>query len=398
MYSVLHVITSSAWGGLELYVASLIKEQAAAGQSCAAYVLPESRIAKELTSAGIRVFHAERCSHFNLTDIRRIRNIVHTEGFSVVHSHTSIDVWPSTLAVLGTKTAHVFSVYVVAMPKRDPHHWFIYRRIDAVISSSQHTNDRLLRAFPISSKKFHLVRYGRNWERFVISTSVRREVRAQLHIADDEVAFGVVGRLDPQKGIREFAESLLELSPSVREKVKYFIIGARPDADQDMNQWLAEFQRQPEIEGRLTVLPFQEDIVPYFNALDSLVLSSYREMYSLSVIEAMSMKLPVIGTDREGTPEQLGLKEGNSIVAERGLLVEPQSPKAIAEGVELYVQNPAMRMTHGEAAYNWVRREHDMQRAIDDVNRVYSITVGRRTAEPDDSSLSLVIPRSSTNA
>ena len=86
-------------------------------------------------------------------------------------------------------------------------------RIDAVVSSSNVTNERLARAYPVARQKFHLVRYGRNWERFVRSDEVRRSMRASLDIPDGEVAFGVIGRLDPQKGIREFAESLLELAP-----------------------------------------------------------------------------------------------------------------------------------------------------------------------------------------
>jgi glycosyltransferase involved in cell wall biosynthesis len=147
-----------------------------------------------------------------------------------------------------------------------------------------------------------------------------------------------------------------------------------------MNAWLADFQSRPEVRGRLLVLPFQQDIVPMLNALDVLALPSYREMYSLSVLEAMAMKLPVIGTDREGTTEQLC---ANSMGEEaRGLLIEPKSPKAIADAVRTYVESPELRSNHGAAGHEWVHSEHSMSRMLDTLGRVYSLAIARRLREP----------------
>ncbi len=386
MSPVLHVITSDARGGLEMYVANLVREQAAraranAGPPVACYALPGTLVYEQLASAGVRLFDARRQSHFSLVDILRIRRIAKREGFGIVHSHTRFDVWAVSLALLGTASAHasighVHSTYMVASPKRDPHHRLIYSRVDAVLSSSEHTNRELARFLPVAKEKLHLVRYGRDLGRYVRSEEARAKMRRELGIADDEIAFGTIGRIEPGKGVREFAESLLHLPEDIRQRVKYFVIGARNETNVEAyNESLVEFQKQlehaPTLRDRLTILPWTTDPVPYLNALDGLVLASYCEMYSLSVIEAMAMSLPVIGTNCGGTPEQIGNNE-------RGLIVEPRSSQSIASAVERYVREPELMRQHGAAGHAWAQREHSMAHSLDALEAVYAEVLAKR--------------------
>jgi glycosyltransferase involved in cell wall biosynthesis len=373
MYPVLHVITSPSWGGLEMYVVSLIKEQALAGARVAAFVLPNTRVEAELRASNIPLHLAQKNSHFHLQDIRQLRTILKAEAFPIIHSHTSRDVWPASLAAYGTRVAHVCSVYVVAMAKRDPHHWIIYRRVDALVSSSTYVNERLGRELPIRRKRIRLVRYGRYLDQFVRSGIASREkMRKELGLSEGQLAFGIIGRIEPSKGVREFAESLLELDPEIRMKVKYFVIGARPDESHDSyNAWLLEFQQRPEVCDHLSILPWQPNPIDYYGALDALVMASHREMYSLSVLDAMAMSLPVIGTDAEGTTEQIGNNE-------RGLLVEPRSSTSIAQAVAQYVANPLLMREHGVAGHAWVHREHSMSQSLKSLDRVYAAAAARR--------------------
>src|ERR1035437_2347014 len=185
---VLHMITSDSRGGLEMYVVSLVKEQAARGQRVAVYAVPGTLVYEQLASAGIRMFDADRQSHFSAPDIFRLRRIALRFGFAIVHSHTRFDVWAASLALLGTHVGHVHSTYMVASRKRDPHHRLIYSRVDAIVSSSEHTNRMLAEFLPVSPKKLHLVRYGRDLARFVPSGEVRATMRRKLGIAEGELA------------------------------------------------------------------------------------------------------------------------------------------------------------------------------------------------------------------
>ncbi len=185
-------------------------------------------------------------------------------------------------------------------------------------------------------------------------------------------------RIDPGKGIREIAESILHLKPEIKNKVKIWIMGeptldhTAPDGTpvyerqaEQMYQWLQNFSQISDVEKRIQVIPFQKNIIPYLNAMDIFVLGTYKETYSLSVIDAMGMGLPVIGTNSGGTPEQI---ENNV----RGILVEAKSSKEIASAITTYIENPKLICEHGENAKKWVFVEHSWQNKVTQLNKLYS--------------------------
>ncbi len=380
--SVLHIITSSSWGGLEQYVVQLVTQMHSAGMKIAVVCLPGTRIHDELLAEGIPVFEAQKHSHFNIPDVRMVRNRVHRGGFDIVHSHTRKDVWLGSIALMGDREhRHINSVYMVVSPKTDLLHRVVYGRVDRIVSSSLHSNRKIESHYPISKERIELVRYGRDLGRYSRENCIRIKIREGLGIDDDELVFGIVGRIDVQKGVREFAESYRFLAPEIAKRVRYAIIGEptieryAPDGTPvfeeqgaKLDTWLNEYIMQPELQGRILRLPFQKDIVPFYNALDGLVLASYNEMYSLSVIEAMAMSLPVIGTNSEGTPEQV--QHGVT-----GFLVRPHSAEDIARAVEEYVRNPVLLEEHGTRGRAWVEEQHAMDKTLSRFRALYGEVV-----------------------
>ncbi|MBK7865882.1 MAG: glycosyltransferase family 4 protein [Ignavibacteriales bacterium] len=90
------------------------------------------------------------------------------------------------------------------------------------------------------------------------------------------------------------------------------------------------------------------------------MLPTHNEMYSLSVIDAMLMGLPVIGTNAGGTTEQIGNNE-------RGLLVTPGSSLSIAEAIRFLLNNPSETKLKGENAQIWALSQHDFANTVDRV-------------------------------
>jgi D-inositol-3-phosphate glycosyltransferase len=255
-------------------------------------------------------------------------------------------------------------------PKKDILHRWIYGRANGIFSSSEIINKEIRERYPVDPARVHLLRYGVALEKFISDETIRLKVRNALGIQENEILVGMMGRIDRQKGVREFAESYMLLPEDKRAKIKYLIIGEQTILRTEKNgtivyepeskacdEYIRSFIAMNNIGRNVLRLGYQNDIVPFLNAMDIFALPSYAEMYSLSVIDAMAMGLPVIGTKAGGTEEQLA--GGN-----RGILIESKSSEAIAQAVTFYANNPQIRAAHGEEARTFARENHSMEKTI----------------------------------
>ena len=342
--------------------------------------VPGSKTAEFLQNNGIETTPAAKGGTGNPADILRARSLLRRREIAVVHSHTRFDVWTASVAVRGFPRMKLFhSVYMNVAAKRDPLHRWIYLRANGVFSSSCIINDEIKERYPVPQDRVHLLRYGVELKDFVRDESIRRATRATLGLGEHELLYGMLGRIDDQKGVREFIESFLLLSDENRARLKYLIIGeptllrTAPDGTHvyepesiACDDYVNRFIHDHSLEKSIIRLGFQKNFVPYLDAMDAFVLPSYAEMYSLSVIDAMAMGLPVIGTHGGGTEEQLA---GGA----RGIVIEPKSAAAIARAVERYAADSSLRALHCAEGERFARNEHAMVNTIARLTEFYRV-------------------------
>ena len=87
------------------------------------------------------------------------------------------------------------------------------------------------------------------------------------------------------------------------------------------------------------------EIVDLLHGCTVLVLPSKEESFGIALIEAMACRKPVVATRVGGIPEII--EHGIS-----GLLVDPENPAAMAEGIRCVLENPGLQRTLAENAYN----------------------------------------------
>lgn len=384
---IIHVNTSQAFGGLELYTILLIQKLIESGVKTALYCIPGSKIALEAQKLGIKIYPAYKQARISIKDIKNLRKIIKTENFQIVHSHTRQDVWLCSLTLLCQKEKkHIFSLYMSAPPKKDLIHKFIYSRINAITSSSEILNNRIKLNYPIAKENVHLLRYGRELSIYQKNQAERENIRNKLNISNQDIVITTMCRIDPGKGVKEFAESFLLLPEQIQNKVQFIIMGEPTlshidpsghkvfeEQAEKLYLWLQEFIKKPEIKQRIHIIPFQTHFVPYLNASDIFVLGTYKETYSLSVLDAMAMELPVIGTNSGGTPEQV-LNE------QRGLLIEPRNAQAIANAITNYVTHPEKIIQHGQNAKNWIFTEHNWAQKVTQLLNLYQACLENKNA------------------
>ena len=376
---VLHCLNAPSWGGLEIYSTELIQELHKTGIKQAVLCTPGSRASDELQAAGIEVIHLPAKKVSKLQHTKLVRKLIRERGFTHLHSHTRLDMWACALAKWNwAPIKHIYNLYMNALPKQDLFHKWLFSKVDALCTSSQNILDDAKKNFPIAPSKLHLIRYGRKTEQYVHTPEKRAEIRAKYSVKPAQLVIGTLCRIDPGKGVRELVQALDNLTDTEIQNVQLWligdmtIVGRKPDGSiqyegpsKELSDWIDQKRQEPRLKDHLIRIPFQKDYIPYIDALDVFTLASYNETYSLSILDAMLMEKPVIGTNAGGTPEQIGAKE-------RGVLVEPRSPEAIAAGIREYLQNPSLIATQGPTARKWVLAQHSWALTLQATLEIYS--------------------------
>lgn len=101
------------------------------------------------------------------------------------------------------------------------------------------------------------------------------------------------------------------------------------------------------ISSRVTFLGFRKDVRNLLSESDIFVLSSNFEGCPISVIEAMALGLPVIGSEVEGLSE---------IVADTGLLFKAGDVKELADKIMMITQNENL---YREISNKCKQKSHD---------------------------------------
>ena len=160
----------------------------------------------------------------------------------------------------------------------------------------------------------------------------RSETRKQLGVRDDELLVSNVGTVSDRKGQHLFVravELLWRAHPALAARTRFLMLGGR---DTIFDRRLADLVSHS---GRanFSVVPETPDNLPYFQAADLFVCSSYEESSPRVVLEAMAIGPPIVSSEVNGVPEQV--RHGSE--AE---LVPPGDSAALAQAIAKLLLSP----------------------------------------------------------
>lgn len=153
--------------------------------------------------------------------------------------------------------------------------------------------------------------------------------------AGSGVTVAMVARIDPIKDIKTFlraARLVLDQQPD-----SSFIVYGSVSVPAYYEECLA-LKEELRLGGKFVFAGHATQMAAAYNSGDIIVLSSISEAFPYSVVEAMMTGKPVVATDVGGISEALG---------DTGKLVEPRSPRALAEAILAYADNPGLRAEAG---------------------------------------------------
>jgi glycosyltransferase involved in cell wall biosynthesis len=186
--------------------------------------------------------------------------------------------------------------------------------------------------------------------------------RARLSSCPDEPIVGVVGRVDPEKGIRTVMRAMALLDGPA-ERSHLAVVGA-PALDDGSYESALRAEASGLLGDRSRFVGPVDDVPTMLRSLDVLVNASTSEPFGLSVLEAQASGVPVIGTDAGGIPEFV--TDG-----ETGLLVAPGRPEALADGLRRILAAPGLRDELVLAARDGVVARHTLAARAEELAGVY---------------------------
>lgn len=148
----------------------------------------------------------------------------------------------------------------------------------------------------------------------------RNEARAALRLDADAELVVYVGRLVPEKGLRELLDAMATLAPQ-RPKLQLALVGEGP-----MRTELdARIAAGPALRVHLPGAQGPHEVARWMAASDLVTLPSYSEGHPNVLVEALACGRPVVATPVGGIPEVVD--------ADCGLLVAARDPAALAMGL-----------------------------------------------------------------
>jgi glycosyltransferase involved in cell wall biosynthesis len=226
---------------------------------------------------------------------------------------------------------------------------WLARRTAAIVVNSSGVRDFYVR-HGLPERKFVVIPNGVS--PFAAATRTRSELLAELKLPEQARLIGTVGRLWPQKRVKDliWAADLLKV---VRDDVHLLIVGDGPQRDR-----LERYRRQIRIEDRVHFLGHRDDVSQIMPHLDVFWLGSGYEGMPNVVMEAMASGVPVVATDIPGTRD---LVQTNVT----GYLVPIGDRAAFAKYTLRLLEEPALRPAFSTASQARVRDQFSVERMIE---------------------------------
>jgi glycosyltransferase involved in cell wall biosynthesis len=267
------------------------------------------------------------------------------------------------LGGLGATLAGVPRVFArMGLTNITPRHFLYHAAVrwwlDGIIANSTEVRDAFVRDMPqVDARRLAVIPNGVIEPR---SDLPKAALRSELGLAPDTRVIGTLARLHPQKNLPRLLNAVAQLP----DDVHCIIAGEGRQADA-----LLRLAEQLNISQRVHLIGFRKDARSVLNALDVFVLSSDSEGLSTSMLQAMSVGLPVVATRVSGTADALA--PGDDGLAP-GLVVGFDDAE-LAHALRTLLDDADLRSRMGSAGRERIRTRFSMERMIDEWVRVLGL-------------------------
>lgn len=354
--NIVHLVSNKVWGGGERYVLDLARAQRADGHCVDVFTRRYQAVATPFAADGLHRGYLHLGGVIDvMTPIRLSKHIRQLEGPVYIHTHNFKDAYTALAArrLCDRKDIYVVTTrHLVRPAKTDKSHLRTLTALDAVIFVSQFARDRFCSTLPAGFDRSRL-------HTILNAAAAPYPLPYPEKEAVNQPRLVYAGRLAPEKGV----DVLLEAMALIADRPwQLDIIGCGLPRDE------VALEKQAAALGiadRVNFRGHRPDVFAELAGADIAVLPSrVPEACLLTVQEAYACGVPVVTTDNGAQPETVD--DGVT-----GLLVEPESPRSLADAIARLLDDQALRRSMGEAGRRKFTEELSYAKFYESIMTVY---------------------------
>ncbi len=243
--------------------------------------------------------------------------------------------------------------------------------VDGFVSTCKYYSDHMSEFLEVPRDRFHVVPLG-------IKLDGHDGTADRVKTAGDPFTIGYLARICPEKGLDVLVEAFRLLAekrgPS---RIRLTAAGWLGDTDRPFLEKIEERIESCGLADSWSYLGEvdREQKISFLREVDVLsVPTAYREAKGLFVLEALANGVPLVLPRHGSFPELIESTGG-------GLLVEPGSPQAVADGIEALIDDSEMRRQLGARGQSVVRKEYSDAAMAENTLRIYDQVLTQRRGE-----------------
>jgi L-malate glycosyltransferase len=360
---ILHLIKSLGRGGAEMLLPETLKlHNQDTFEFHYIYFLPwKNQLVKDLESAGGKVHcFAARHNLSILWQYRKIITYIKSNNIDLLHAHLP---WAGFVARLVKKFYRIPLIYTEHNKQERYHkltYWlnrFSFNSNDLVLAVSA---DVAFSIYTHIAPKIpvQVLHNGVNTQSFQRDENNKVKVRATLGMAADAKVVGLVAVFRFQKRIAEWLEIFAAAQQQLPE-LRGIIVGNGP-----LRKAVEDKRKELNLQDKVFLVGLQEDMKPWYDAMDVFMMSSEFEGLPVSMLEAMSMECAIVTTDAGGIKELIEQEQN-------GLMVGVHNWQRLSEQLLRVCQDDALRLRLAQAARKTVVEKFSMQQMVKSLEEIY---------------------------
>lgn len=360
--NILYIIEGGFPGGAELNLLTVIREiDKTRYQIRVCLFKPSVILEEELRELGVPVFILNFVIKYDIFSILRLSRFMLQEQIDIVHTSLYVSNTFGRIAAILARVPIIIAWEHGETAKQPSRHCKINRILarftNCIIACSKAVKEKIIAIEGIPGYKIRVIYNCVDLDKFnpLVDTSA---IKSQLGIKSDEILIGSVGRLDKVKG----QEYLIEAMPQIIKvypKIKLLLVGKG-----SLESYLVSTISYLNIKDRVILTGYRRDIPKIMNALDIYICPSLNESLGVSIIEAMSLKKPVIATRVYGIPEVV-------VENQTGYLIPPKDIDSIVKFVINLLADPEKMRQMGEAGFERVKARFSSGLIIKEIEALY---------------------------